>query len=225
MSSLAALVSPAMRSPLSRIHHPLSAFKKSQTICYSTGGTACTEDAHKTRELPSIMEQPNVGLARAETLVRVQYQHPFAQTPCLRVSLEGMVQLSRPSDLNSVRGEIRRNVNLKFTRLVDSAIDHFGFKKRTEGEEAKQQPEELRSVVSDSLEEEEDGNDETVVDKSAFVQKNKEIQDLKREIAIRDKCGAEQREAMLHLSYDVRSLKDRVQNPFEVSLICRYFMG
>ena len=110
------------------------------------------------------------------------------------------------------KSEIRRIVNLRFARIVDSAIDHFSYKKKQEIEDTKAPLyEERRSLESDSIDE---GNE--TLDKEEFSRKKREIQDLRREIAAKERSGKDQQNVLLRLAYDVNSLRGRVQDPFAV---------
>ena len=104
--------------------------------------------------------------------------------------------------------DMKRINNPRLARLIESSIDQFGFKKQ---QTAVMDPFDDRKSESDSAEE----STETV-DNDEFLSKKQEILDVKKELALRQKCSLEQRDKILKLMFDTNMLKARVQNPTDV---------
>jgi len=104
--------------------------------------------------------------------------------------------------------DLKRIGNQKLTRLIESSIDHFNYKKLLPGDSVTN-PFEERKVDSDS---DLDGS----VDNDEFLGKKQEIQNVKKELALKKTTSLEQHEKISKLTFVAEMLKTQVQNPTDV---------
>jgi hypothetical protein len=118
--------------------------------------------------------------------------------------VEGSPYSKTYSELRKI--DLKRIGNQRVTRLIKFSIDHFSYKKLLSGDI---NPFEEKKFDSDS-----DADDN--VDNDEFLGKKQEIQDVKKELALKKIISLEQREKILKLTFVAETLKTQVQNPTDV---------
>ncbi len=212
-----AVNSPRITSPLCRVHRAKSALRKSQTFI---GGEDVRSPATlafpHTGESPNILVPPGDGGFPTLVLPCMLQAHEAAPARDSSRASNEFPSAERSSAVEGKRPGFKRSVNPKVSRMLDAAVDHFGYKKRPETavEETRPQFEDRRSVESDSLDEATE-----TIDRETFARQKREAQDLRKELAKVAKACAEQEHNAKAMEYEVRCLRAKVQNPAAVPLV------
>lgn len=100
----------------------------------------------------------------------------------------------------------RHTANPRFIRLMDTAIDHFSYRKR----QAEDYVDERKSE-SESFDEASES-----ISTDEFVRKKQEICDIQKEIEQKDKMRIENQRAIQKLQFDINSLRAVAKDPTSV---------
>jgi len=205
-TGIASPANPAIKiqSPLARAsNRPMSAYNRSNFASMATN----------VETLPGSV---NTALPKEENITEsLKPQDVFIAH--LKTEESPSESKDRLPEATSVRDlkkhDLKRTTNPKFSRLMESAIDHFSFKKKQEGfDDTKANVVEERKSESSF-----DENNETL-DQDEYIRKKREAVDLRKEIANRSKVLSEQQQIILKLRFDMNALKSRVRDPKQIRM-------
>eukprot|EP00826_Nyctotherus_ovalis_P058499 TRINITY_DN8044_c0_g1_i6.p1 TRINITY_DN8044_c0_g1~~TRINITY_DN8044_c0_g1_i6.p1 ORF type:complete len:206 (-),score=27.13 TRINITY_DN8044_c0_g1_i6:783-1400(-) len=143
---------------------------------------------------------------KSETKIKEKNAHKLENAE-LPKSCEKYIEVNEDTlmCLKERKGQ-RHTTNSRFIRLVDTAIDHFSYRKR-----------QVENCIDERKSESEsfdEANESISVDE--FVRKKQEICDIQKEIGQKDRMRVENQRAIQKLQFDINSLRAVAKDPTSV---------
>jgi len=155
--------------------------------------------------IPEIVKTPSQFKNNLQTPSKSIHEQEKVEDLSAKGSVEEQVRDSALTFLEG-RTELKYPTNPRFFRLIDSAIEHFGY----EGGQEKGIVDERKSE-SDFIDE---GNGS--ISEEELMNKRQEINDIKKEIAQKNRIRLEQQRKILKLTFDINNLKAMAKDPMTV---------